>query len=64
LRLSDGTSYEVSHPELAFVARSIVMLHLPAPQYPPALGHRREIIVLNHIVRIEFIEQAGSTSTN
>ena len=52
--MSDGSSYEVRHPELAMVRRREVVIALP--QVPDRLAERFAYCDLLHITRIEPIE--------
>jgi hypothetical protein len=52
MHLSNGTKYEVRHPELAVVGMSIVWLHVPAIA-AVALGQRNVVVSLRHIVEVE-----------
>jgi hypothetical protein len=54
--MSDGTVYEVRHPELVIVARSTTVIGYPVPD-TPEMADRYDIVGLAHIIRIEFIEQ-------
>ena len=56
LVMSDGTVYEVRHPEIVIVARSTAVIGDPAPD-SPEMAERYDIIGLAHIVRIDFLEQ-------
>ena len=64
LHLTDGTIYEIRHPELAAVGRSIAIIQLPAAGYPFALAQQRVIIALIHIVYIDFLQPPVAPSTN
>jgi hypothetical protein len=63
LCMSDGTRYEVRHPDLVIVALATAVVGYPSADYPGAAA-RYDIVSLRHIVRIEFIETpepAGTT---
>jgi len=62
--LSTGQKYEIRHPEMAMVERSIVGVHMPAVGAPVPLPERKLFIVLLHIVRGEFIQAGTSPTTN
>jgi hypothetical protein len=51
LHLTTGEVFEVRHPELAQIARSIVRLDLP----PESGAERRAVIGLLHIVWVEVL---------
>jgi hypothetical protein len=53
--MSDGTIYEVRHPELVIVALGTAVVGYPSPDHPGA-AERYDIVLLRHIVRIEFID--------
>jgi hypothetical protein len=55
LCMSDGTIYEVRHPELVIVALGTAVVGYPSPDYPGA-AERYDIVSLRHGVRIEFID--------
>ena len=56
--LSNGSPFEVRHPEMAVVEWSIVWIHTPAANLPIPLAERRVFLVLLHITHGEFIEAA------
>jgi hypothetical protein len=59
LYLTDGTAFDVAHPELAVVSHSAVRLRLP-----PALGlglERDALIDLLHIMWLEVLNVPGPT---
>jgi len=55
LCMSDGTMYEVRHPDLVIVALGRAVVGYPSPDFPGAAA-RYDIASLRHIVRIEFID--------
>lgn len=55
LCMSDGTIYEVYHPELVIVALGTAVVGYPSPDFPGAAA-RYDIVSLRHVVRIEFID--------
>lgn len=55
LCMSDGTVYEVRHPDLVIVALGTAVVGYPSQDYPGAAA-RYDIVSLRHIVRIEFID--------
>jgi hypothetical protein len=55
LCLSDGTVYEVRHPNLVIVALGTAVVGYPSPDFPGAAA-RYDIVSLRHIVRIEFLD--------
>jgi hypothetical protein len=57
LHVSDGTTYEVKHPEMLMVAAESAVVGLPGTPFPLVL--RWEIVALAHIVRLEPLEPAA-----
>ena len=55
LHLSDGTVYDIRHPELAMVGRSTVLIFTPAAGHP-GVFERYDTASLLHVVRLEPIE--------
>lgn len=53
IHLTNGTVYEVRHPELVLVGRTRAMVFFPAPDAPPPAFDRFEALALVHITRIE-----------
>ena len=53
LHLSDGSSFEIGHPELAIVERSKVIVGVPGPEGPDGPVERTVFCALIHITRIE-----------
>jgi hypothetical protein len=58
MHLSDGTVYEVRHPELVVVALGTALVGYPAASVPGA-WESYDIVALSHIVRVDFIQQPG-----
>ena len=59
LHVSDGTTYEIIGPEMAFVHRSTVTVGVPIPGQPGVLV---EVVVsLLHITRLEPIVRSATT---
>ena len=59
--LSYGQTFEVRHPELAWVTRSTLMIAKPSTELPGAVDDY-DVIALIHINRIELLP-APSTAT-
>jgi hypothetical protein len=59
LHVSDGTTYEIRHPELLMVAVASAVVGLPSANQPPPAVERYEIVNLRHIVRLEPLEMAA-----
>ncbi|HZY87660.1 MAG TPA: hypothetical protein VFE78_22670 [Gemmataceae bacterium] len=54
---SDGTMYEVRHPDLVMIGLSSVLIGYPSEQDPQAYS-RYDIVSMRHIVRLEPEQQA------
>jgi hypothetical protein len=54
---SDGTTYEVRHPDMVMVGMSSVMVGYPSEQ-PPHAYSRVDIVSMRHVVRLEPAETA------
>jgi hypothetical protein len=52
---SDGTTYEVTHPELVMFLMGSVIIGYPNPNVPWQ-AERADYVSLRHIVRLEPIE--------
>jgi hypothetical protein len=63
IHLTDGTVYEVRHPELIIVGAGFAVVGLPADPNLPVAG-RTETLALVHVVRLEPIPQQPATSSN
>ncbi len=68
LVVSDGTVYEVRHPDLTMVALSTVVVGYPSPKQPE-VAMRFDLVSMRHVMRIEPLElspdqpaEQGSTS--
>lgn len=59
LLVSDGTSYEIRHPELLHVGLAHVLVVIPHPENPEYMS-RSEYIDLRHIVKLVVDEPAAS----
>jgi hypothetical protein len=53
LHVTDGTNYEIRHPESALVSRTLLQLSVPAPSTLPTVIERQVGIALIHILRYE-----------
>jgi hypothetical protein len=58
IHLSDGSSFEVKHPELAIVERSKVIIGVPGPEGPNGPVERTIFCALVHINRVEPVDGA------
>jgi hypothetical protein len=64
IHLSDGSSYDIQHPELAIVERNKVIVGVPGSEGPDGLVERSVFSSLLHISRAEWLDgdsRAGST---
>ncbi len=51
--MSDGKTYDVAHPELALVERSVVIVGVPGPMGPNGPLEHSVFCALVHITRAE-----------
>jgi hypothetical protein len=56
LYITDGTTYEIRHPELLMVFPGSAVVGLPGAAYPFPLLDRFEIVDLLHVVRLEPLD--------
>jgi hypothetical protein len=49
---SDGTIYEVRHPDMVLVGMSSVLVGCPSEQ-PPHAYDRYDVVSMRHVVRLE-----------
>jgi hypothetical protein len=56
---SDGTSFDIRHPELALVFRSKVTIGVPGPKGPDGPLERAVNCALVHITRTELLNGAS-----
>lgn len=54
---SDGTIYEVRHPDLVMIGLSSIIIGYPSDQDPEAYS-RSDIVSLRHIIRLEPEQEA------
>jgi hypothetical protein len=59
--LSDGSEFEIRHPELALVGRSAVVVGVPGPEGPNGPVDRMVTCALVHITRMEPVNGAPKT---
>jgi hypothetical protein len=64
LTLTEGSSYEVRHPEMCMPGRRSVILGFPAPGDPDLLYDRSITVDLLHIVKLEPLEAAKPSGAN
>ena len=61
ITLTDGRSYEIRHPELAMVGRSVLIIGWPAPGDSSPIFDRFVWVSLLHIMQVEPTSVAGSS---
>lgn len=60
IHLSDGTAFDVRHPDMAIVFRSKVTVAVPAAQQPDGPADRAVNCSLTHITRTEPLNGNGA----
>jgi len=56
--MSDGSTFDIKHPELALVERSTVLVGVPGPKGPDGPLERTVFCALMHITRAEKVNGA------
>jgi len=56
LHVTDGTTYDIRHPELLMVSPGSAIVGLPSATYALPLIERYEIVDLLHVVRLEPLD--------
>ncbi len=64
LHLTNRTSQEIRHPELALLGFSVVWLHFPAKDSPIPVAESRLIVDLGQIVCINFLPPQASLASD
>lgn len=64
LLVSDGTSYDVRHPELVMVGLGSLVIGIPAAGQTQLPYERYETIALNHVVKMLPLEAPAPASGN
>lgn len=64
IRVTDGTIYEIRHPELMKVGMTKADIYFPKDDEPHSVVLRRESVALVHMIRIEPIEQQSVAGSN
>ncbi|MCY3017827.1 MAG: hypothetical protein NTW87_02180 [Planctomycetota bacterium] len=57
LHLSDGSHYDVKHPEMAIVSRTALAVGVPSRR-KEGMAERVDIVSMLHVVRLEVLEPA------
>jgi len=60
IHLTDGSTFEIRHPELAIVERSQMIIGMPGPAGPDGPVERSVFCALIHITRVEPIDGSAS----
>lgn len=63
LAMSDGSKFDVEHPQLAIVEPLYVTLGIPGPRGPDAPCERIVHFALRHINTVEFMKSARRKSS-
>ncbi len=61
IQMSDGSTFDVAHPELTIDERSTVLVGVPGPLGPDGPVERTEFWALVHITRAEKLNGVPST---
>jgi hypothetical protein len=61
LHVSDGTVFDIRHPELLMVSPESALVGLPSPTQQLPQIERYQIVDLAHIVRLESLAIAKTT---
>ncbi len=64
ITLTEGSTYEVRHPELCLAGRRSAVIGFPAPGDPDLLYERSVTVDLLHVVKLEPIETASPAPPN
>ena len=63
IHLTDGTTYEIRHPELAMVFQSKMIVAIPGPEQPEP-AQQYDVISLGHIMRLTPLASATPPQNN
>ncbi len=64
LTLTDGTAYEVRHPDLLMVGHATVVVGTPRADEPDAVFDRAIHVDLLHIMHVEPLKSATTPTNN
>lgn len=56
IRVSDGGTYDIRHPEVVMVTRTSAVVGLPEPDTAPPAVQKYCVVDLLHITRLERID--------
>lgn len=62
LYVSDGTVFEIRHPDMAITERSKIVVAVPGPDGPDGPAERTVNVALVHITRTEVMNGTSTTS--
>lgn len=60
IHVSDGAAFDLPHPEMLHVSRSMAMIFEPASDLGEGSFEDYYLVVLHHITRIEPLERKAS----
>lgn len=60
IHVSDGTVYEIRHPEMMVVGRTKALVFFPPEGIPLPAMDRYEAVALLHITRLEPVEASAA----
>lgn len=63
IHVTDGSTYDVRHPEWVMVSPSRVLLFVPLADQPHPAFDRFHSVALVHVTRLEPLESSPSTSS-
>ena len=64
MNLSNGKSYDVLHPELAFVTKSTIVLARPVPGATDSIGDGINLISILHINTVDVLPAKKSSKSS
>jgi len=60
IHVSDGTVYEIRHPEMMVVGRTKALVFFPPEEIPLPAIERYEVVALLHITRLEPVDATAA----
>ena len=64
LRLSNDTTYEIRHPDMAISTLSAVYVGVPTPGATTNAADDIVVVSLLHVLTMEYLAPANSTASN
>ena len=64
ITLTEGSTYDVRHPELCLLGRRSAVIGFPAPGDPDLFYERSVTVDLLHVVKLEPLEATSSSPPN